>query len=67
MIEIIKGEVDMPEMSKRRFQRGKCVDPKGWEVIDTEKGKVVFKGKFIESSLALHNLNKKYYKENPHP
>ncbi len=63
MIEIITEEVKMPELDERRFKRGKCVDPKGWEVIDTETGKIRFKGRYIESSLALHNLNKKYYKE----
>ena len=63
MIEIIKEEVKMPPLDERRYQRGNCIDPKGWEVIDTETGQVRFKGRYIESSLALHNLNKKHYQQ----
>lgn len=61
MIEIIKEEVLMPELNSRRYQRGKCKDPKGWEVIDTHTNTVRFKGRYVESCLALHNLNKKHY------
>lgn len=62
MIEIITKEVKMPPINERRYQRGKCLDPKGWEVVDTETGNVRFKGKYTESCLALHNLNKKHYR-----
>ena len=61
MIEIITEKVEMPPLDKRRYQRGKCIDPKGWEVIDTETGNVRWKGRYMESCLALHNLNKKHY------
>jgi hypothetical protein len=61
MIELIKEKVEMPPMEERRYQRGKCIDPKGWEVIDTELGQVRWKGRYVESCLVLHNLNKKHY------
>lgn len=62
MIEIIKEKVEMPSMDKRRYQRGKCIDPKGWEVIDTKSGNIRYKGTYAMASIALHNLNKKHYK-----
>lgn len=51
----------MPEFKQRRYQRGNYQDPKNWTVIDTQTGLTVFSGRYAESSLALHNLNKKHY------
>ena len=64
MIEIIKEYVEMPSLStSRRFQKI-CVD-KNWEVIDTYcQNKTMFKGDFETVSIACHNLNKKFYRDN---
>lgn len=66
MIEIIKEQVDMPSLnSKRRFQNI-FMDNK-WEVIDTHnENKSRYKGSYENVMIACHNLNKKFYKENPY-
>ena len=66
MIEIIVPEVEMPDLSIRRFQKN-CKNygsrKEEWVVIDTENNTVRYKGKFENVSLACHNLNKKYYRD----
>jgi hypothetical protein len=64
MIEIIKEQVVMPSLSERRFQKI-CVNNK-WEVIDTHnENKTRYKGAYEDVMIACHNLNKKFYLENP--
>lgn len=64
MIEIITKKVEMPEISKQRFQK-ECKNygsrNEEWLVIDTETNSVRYKGKFEDVCLASHNLNKKHY------
>lgn len=60
MIEIIKEEVKMPDLDKRRFQ--KEYKNNNWFVRDTETNKFFYKGKFEDVCLACHNLNKKFYR-----
>jgi len=66
-IEIITEEVKMPDLDKRRYQYGKMSSGRGkWEVIDTmNNNQVVFKRDYQTAAIAKHNLNKKYYRENP--
>lgn len=59
MIEIILHEVDMPELSERRYKK-EFKDSK-WIVIDTCYNDLVYRGNFVNASLTCHNLNKKFY------
>lgn len=62
MIEIIIGEVEMPELDQRRFQKKpKDCNGRRWHV--TDNGKIVYTGKFDRASLICHNLNKKHYRK----
>lgn len=61
MIEIITEKIEMPELSKRKFQND-CKKNK-WQVIDTETNTVRYKGKFKNVVIACHNLNKKHYRD----
>ena len=64
MIEIITQEVEMPDINDRRFQKEpKDMNGRKWTVTDTEQKRIIYTGKFEESSLICHNLNKKFYKE----
>jgi hypothetical protein len=64
MIEIITGNIEMPEYSKRRYQYHSLdLNGRKWQVIDTENNSVVYKGKYEGAAIACHNLNKKYYRD----
>ncbi len=67
MIEIITKEVKMPPLEEQRYQYGKMSWGRGkWEVIDTmNNNEVVYKNDYQSAAVAKHNLNKKYYSENP--
>ena len=66
-IEIITEDVKMPPLDQQRYQYGKISMGIGkWEVIDTmNNNQVVFKRDYQSAAIAKHNLNKKYYRENP--
>ncbi len=62
MIEIITEQVEMPNLTERRFQKI-CKNNK-WSVIDTHNKNVIrYKGVFENVALACHNLNKKFYRD----
>jgi hypothetical protein len=65
MIEIIIEKIEMPEISKRRFQK-ECKNygsrKEQWLVIDTETNTIRYKGNFENVCLASHNLNKAHYR-----
>lgn len=64
MIEIITEKVEMPDVSKQRFQK-ECENygsrKEKWLVIDTETNTIRYTGKFKDVCLASHNLNKSHY------
>lgn len=65
MIEIITEEVVMPT-EKRYVKNANHAESKKWWVEDTHNNNaIVFKGKFEDVVIACHNLNKKFYKNNP--
>lgn len=60
MIEIITEKVEMPDLNDRRYQ--KLFEGNKWMVIDTHNNNSLrYKGNFENTSLACHNLNKKFY------
>lgn len=63
MIQIITEVVTMPPIADRRFKK-ECKNNR-WSVIDTQDNSLRYKGSFENVVLAWHNLNKKFYKENP--
>lgn len=66
MIELISEDVEMPEITKRRYKK-ECIDWGGrqlkWMVIDTETNTIRRKGCFEDIMVATLNLNKAYYRE----
>ena len=62
MIEIIKGNIEMPPLDERRYQKSP-IDCNGnkWLVTDTQENKIRYKGNFVMAALACYNLNKKHY------
>jgi len=62
VIEIITKEVKMPGLEHRRYQ--KSLAGNNWIVIDTQNNNTIrYYGNFENTSLACHNLNKKFYLE----
>lgn len=62
MIEIITKGVAMPPFAERRYHNTPDdLNGAKWTVMDTQENVVAYKGKYKESAIACHNLNKKYY------
>lgn len=61
MKEIITHDLEMPKLSKRRYQKKLSCNLKEWVVIDTAYGVTRYCGSYADASLACHNLNKKFY------